>query len=283
MRRVLIPALALIAALAAGAAQAADFRIAAPAASTAPCAPVGAGGAPGEAAYYEHLSRRLERRVLRCPFANPAEAAKALAAGQVEMAWLDPASYPAVSGQVRAILTVRAASQANRIPVYVAVRVRDGAKDLAGLKGKTVVFGDRSPAGLDAPQAVLTERDLPPSAYRLQVAHDGDSALADLRAGKVDAAAVHAAAWQRVCRMATPKDPEPCRDLRVLLVARPRAAAALAVRRDLPLELRYRVIGIHMALHLEAPAAFAYAAGGVKDPAEFQPSEAEALTLAPLS
>ena len=63
---------------------------------------------------------------------------------------------------------------------------------------------------------------------------------------------------------------------------RPRAEQAVVVRRDMPLDLRYRLIGIHMPLHLEAPAAFAYAAAGVKSPAEFQPAEADALTLATL-
>ena len=65
-----------------------------------------------------------------------------------------------------------------------------------------------------------------------------------------------------------------------LLRARPRSSEALAVRRDIPNELRYRLIGIHLPLHLEAPAAFAFAAAGVKDAAEFQPAEADALALA---
>jgi len=80
--------------------------------------------------------------------------------------------------------------------------------------------------------------------------------------------------------MASPKEPEPCRDLRVLIKARPRATQALVVRRDITTNLRYRLIGIHLPLHLEAPAAFAFAAGWAKDAAEFQPAEADALTLA---
>jgi hypothetical protein len=80
--------------------------------------------------------------------------------------------------------------------------------------------------------------------------------------------------------MVSPKDPDPCRDLRAVLHARPRAAWALVVRRDMPAELRYRLIGIHLPLRLEAPAAFAFAAG--PGAAEFQPAEAEALTTATL-
>jgi hypothetical protein len=264
------------------AAKAEPFRLAAPAAATGPCAPAAAGGPAGEKAYYDHLAKRLERPVLKCPFASTAEAAAALGQGRVDMARLDPDAYGPVSGEARAILTVRARSESNRIPIMVAVRATDGAPTLVGLAGRQIAFGGNSAAGLVTPREALADRGLAPTSYRAKVERDGDTALAELRAGKVDAAAVHAAAWQRVCRMASPKDPNPCKDLRVVLRARPQAREALVVRRDMPLELRYRLIGIHLPLHLEAPAAFAFAAGSVKDPAEFQPAEAEALTLAAL-
>jgi ABC-type phosphate/phosphonate transport system substrate-binding protein len=204
-----------------------------------------------------------------------------LAAGRVDMAWLDAAAYAPVSGQVRALLTVRAGAQSNRIPIYVAVRADDPARDLAALRGRRIAFGGRSPAGLATPRAVLSERGLPAGSFQEMLSAEGDAAVAALRGRTADAIAVHGAAWERVCRKVSPKDPDPCRDLRVLRVARPRAEAALAIRRDTPNDLRYRLIGIHMALHLEAPAAFAFAAGR-SDAAEFQPAEAEALTLANL-
>ncbi len=279
MRRAAI-LLGVAAALLAGAAGAEPFRIAA-SGPTAPCAPLASAAPAGEKAYVDHLAKRLERPVEVCAFATPAEAAAALAQGNADMARLDPASYAAGGGQLRAILTVRGKAESNRIPIVVATKGAS-AVDVAALKGKTIAFGGASPAGLATPQTVLSDRGLAPADYRAKVEGDGDTALAELRAGKVDAVAVHGAAWQRVCRMVSPKDPEPCKDLHIVLRARPEATQALVVRRDMPMELRFRLIGVHMALHLEDPAAFAYAAGWSKDPAEFQPAEAEALTLAQL-
>jgi len=264
------------------AARAEPFRVAAVGAAPSACAPLGMGASVDETAYHEHLAKRLGRAVLKCGYASVADAAVALAEGEVDLAWLDSAAFAPVRPQTRAILTVRGARDANRIPVIVAVRGSDPARDLAALKGRLIGFGGRSPAGLATPEAVLMERGMPASAYRAKIETDGDQAIAELRAGRLDAVAVHAAAWQRVCRMVSPKVPQPCADLRVIVKTRPRAARALVVRRDIPLELRYRLIGIHMPLHLEAPAAFAFATGWAKGAAEFQPAEADALTLATL-
>lgn len=280
--RFAILSLAAALVLGAGAAQAEPFRLAAVAATSAACAPLGIGASVGEKAYHDHLAKRLGRAVVKCSYASAADAASGLARGEVDLAWLDPASFGPVRVQARAILTVRRAEDANRIPVVIAVRGTDPARDLAALKGRLIGFGGRSPAGLATPEAVLAERGLPTGAYRSRIETDGDLALAELRAGRLDAVAVHAAAWQRVCRMASPKVPQPCADLRVVVKARPRATRALVVRRDIPLELRYRLIGLHMPMHLEAPAAFAFATGWAKGAAEFQPAEADALTLATL-
>lgn len=280
MRRLLLAVVAV--ALGAGAARAAPFRIAVVGPGAPGCRAVSAGAPAGERAYYAHLAKRLETDVLRCPLATPAAAASALAAGQVDMAVLDGAAFAPVQSKVRAMLTVRTQGAANRIPVLLAVRASDPRHSLAGLKGARLAFGGRTNAGLDIPRTVLAQRGAGPGFFREQIAPDGETALAQLRAGQVDAAAVHAAAWQRVCRMMSPKDPQPCKDLFVVIKARPRADHALAVRRDMPLELRYRLIGIHMALHLEAPAAFAYAAAWAPSPAEFQPAEADALVLSDL-
>lgn len=280
MIRVGVAFLVLLGAAVAGAATAATpFRLAVQGPSTQPCSAPTSGLPAGERAYEDHLAGRLGRKVERCPFATPEEAARALAAGQVDMARLTPAAYAPIAGQVRAILTVRGRQEANRIAVVVAVR-NGGAPDVAALKSRNITFGGTSAAGLATPRRVLAELGLAPDSYTSDVAADGDLALADLRAGKADAAAVHAAAWQRVCLIVSPKAPPPCRDLTVLARARPRADVALAVRRDMPDALRYQIVGIHLALHLENPAAFAFAAGR-PDGAEFQPAEAEALSLRP--
>jgi ABC-type phosphate/phosphonate transport system substrate-binding protein len=114
---------------------------------------------------------------------------------------------------------------------------------------------------------------------REDVATDGEAAAAKLRAGGADALALNAAAWQRLCQDDRPQDHR-CGDLKVIWRGRQRAPLALAVRRDIPDELRFRLIGIHVAMHLEAKNAFAWASSFVSNGAEFEPTEAEALALA---
>jgi ABC-type phosphate/phosphonate transport system substrate-binding protein len=266
----------------AGVTQAAPLRIAAISATPGACHALAATAPAGEAAYYRHLAKRLEVEVQQCPFADARAAGAAVAAGQADMALLDPAAFKPVRATTRAILTVRARTDSNRIPVILAVRAGDPRRTLASLKGASVAFGGRTPAGLTTPRAVLAERGAGPGFFREVVEGDGEVALQQLRDRKVDAVAVHVAAWQRVCRMVSPKAPEPCGDLAIVFKARPRATRALVVRRDMPQELRYRLIGIHMPLHLEAPAAFAFATAWAPGAAEFQPAEADALTLANL-
>ena len=280
MRRLLAAMAALL--LSAGAAEAAPLRIAAIGPGVAGCKALDAAAPAGERAYYAHLAKRLGVDVLNCPMATPAAAAAALAAGQVDIALLDPAAFAPVQKTTRAILTVRSEGSPNRIPVILAVRGGDARRTLDGLKGAHLALAGRSAASIDTPHAMLAERGAGAGYFQEEVDVDGETAVERLRAGKVDAVAVHAAAWQRACPPVAPKTPLPCRDLFVVIKARPRADEALVVRRDMPLDLRYRLIGIHMALHLEAPAAFAYAAGFAKSAAEFQPAEADALTLANL-
>ena len=280
MRRLLAGLAAAV--LSAGAAHASPLRIAVIGAGPTGCKALDSTAPAGERAYHAHLAKRLGVEVLKCPVATPAAAAAALAAGQVDLAILDPPAFAPIRTTTRAILTVRSDGAANRIPVVLAVRASDPRRTLAGLKGARLAFGGRSAAGLDTPRAMLAAHGAPKGSFREEIDGDGEAAIDRLRAGQVDAVAVHAAAWQRVCGSVSPKDPDPCRDVFVVMKARPRAEHALVARRDMPLELRYRLIGIHMALHLEAPAAFAYAAGWARSPAEFQPAEAEALTLAVL-
>ena len=79
-----------------------------------------------------------------------------------------------------------------------------------------------------------------------------------------------------------PKE-QPCGDLKVQWRARPKADRALAVRRDLPDRVRYRLLGIHLPMHQEDPAAFAWAAAQLgSGAADFQPAESQALEPARL-
>lgn len=277
MRRILLGACALILVAAAAKPPADSLRIAAIDPKAGPCAPLQAGASAGEKAYYDHLAKRLGGKVLKCPVADRAAAAKALAAGQLDLAVLDPASFAPVAGGARAILTIRPEGGLNRIPVIVAAPAA-GAKRLEDLRGKTLAFGGSTPAADALPRKVLADRGFGPGFFGRTVdAANAEGALAKLHAGQADAIVLHAAAWQRLCTPDDPKVKPPCGDLQILLKARPQAALAMVVRRDIADETRYRLIGIHLPLHLENKAAFAWASSWAPGAAEFEPTEALAL------
>jgi ABC-type phosphate/phosphonate transport system substrate-binding protein len=214
--------------------------------------------------------------VLACPVASSGEGAAALAAGRVDMAVLDEASYPPVQGAVRAAMTVRPQGGLARVPVVLLLKAdRDGAPQ--ALKGRTIAFGGSTPVALALPRTVLGEQGYGAGLFGHElIAEDEIAALAALRSGKADAAALEAAAWQRQCRVTKGKDP--CADLKVVWRARPQAERALAVRRDLPDPLRFRLLGVHMAMHMEDRIAFDWAAAELAPgSADFEPAEALAL------
>jgi len=272
--------LAAVLSLAGPSAEAASLRIAEVVGSDGACHALDASAPAGERAYFRHLGERLGREILTCPVVDRAAAAQALAAGRLDAALLDPAAYAPVQATTRAILTVRAVGHLNRIPLLVATKANGPATSLASLRGKSLVFGGSGDATLATPRQALADQGAGPGFFsREDVAADADSAAAKLRSGAVDALVLNAAAWQRLCQGERSNDNN-CRDLKVVWRGRQRATLALVVRRDMPDELRFRLIGIHVAMHIEAKDAFAWASSSVPGAADFEPTEAEALAPA---
>ena len=246
------------------------------------CAPVPQDAPAGERAYYEHLAGRLQASVQRCPFADEAAAAQAVAEARADLAAVGAEAFGPTAGETRAILTVRRREAPNRIPVVVAVRADASPQGLADLRGASLALDGRSEIVTDLTLDALSDYGAEESFFGGQMRERGyEEAAAALRAGRADALALHAGAWQRLCR-GDSLDEDLCGDLRVVWSQRPVARRALIVPLDMPAERRFRLIGIHIALHLEAPEAFAYAVGYAEpmDDAEaFEPTEARALAL----
>lgn len=277
MKRLLLAIAALLASAAQAQTPGAPLRIAQLSETTAPCRPLAAGDPPGQRAYHRLLGERLGVTTQTCAFADRAAAAQALARGQVDIAVLDGEAYRPVAGEVRAVMTVRPRGQLTRLPIVLSVAKDSPARTLSDLRGADLVFGGRMKAHLDAPRRALADYGAPESFFgEALLAADYEEAAARLRSGEAAAMALHAGAWQRLCRGNAPGE-DLCDDLRVVWRARPLADLALAVRRDMPDERRFRLIGVHVAMHLEAPEAFAWAAAFVPEAEEFEPTEAEAL------
>ena len=275
MRRLILAAGAVLLSAAQAQAPTLPLRIAEVGPAAGPCAPLPANAPAGQKAYYQLLAERLQTEVLNCPVTDAGAAALALAAGQVDMARLDGAAYGAVSDKTRSVLTTRSRGALNRLPVVVSTLKSSKAESLANLAGASLVFGGPMQATHQVPKAALRSYGADDGFFGAQrVAQDYEAAAAQLRNGEAQAMVLHAGAWQKLCRGDQPGE-DLCADLKVLWRQRQVADQAWAVRLDMTDDRRFRLIGIHVAMHNEAAEAFAWAAG--PDAEEFEPTEAKAL------
>jgi ABC-type phosphate/phosphonate transport system substrate-binding protein len=240
------------------------------------CGPPDANAQAGQAVYVAHLARRLARSVEVCPVADMAAAARLLADGKIDFAQLDQIAYAQVAAQVRPLLTPRAQDGFGRVETVMVVRAGEAEKRAPEF-GERVGFAGTAPYELDLLKHTLSDHallfDRPESA---RIYQGVAAATAGLRQGEIDFLVLYSAAWQRLCRPMSAGG-TPCADLKEVFRGRPRAAQAWAVRRDIDDETRFRLVGIHVALHLENPAAFGWVAQGAR---ELEPTEATALGFA---
>ena len=255
------------------------FRLASIGAAGA-CRPLPASAPPGLMSLHKLLSTRLGVQVLDCPLADRRSAAAALASGSVDMAELDPGSYALAADKVRAILTVTPKGEAGRVPVVVAVAAASGITSFADLKGRRAVFAGSATYDFTGPRAALSDQGAGKGFFSSEIRARSAAAAAQLlRSRNADVLVLNGDAWERTCRGDTPTA-KPCSDLKIVWRGRPRAKTALVVRRDMPDQIRYRLVGIYVAMHLEAPEAFAAASTLKPGAGSFDPTEAEALSPA---
>jgi ABC-type phosphate/phosphonate transport system substrate-binding protein len=255
------------------------FRIGYLATSTSPCRAIDASSQPGLRAYARHLSVRLSRNVRGCAFASTEEASAALAEGLVDLAPLSADASAQRGDVIRPLLTPRAAGGVGRVLTLLVIKTGAPFENLSKVAGARMVLGGSSEVARAGPLRALADNGAPSNSFRSEtVAASPAAAVEALRAGKADMMLIHAAAWQRLCRGDGPRE-TPCADLQEVWRGRPNVDSALAVRRDMADELRLRIVGIHVAMHLEAPEAFRWIAPGA---GELQPIEASARVRAPV-
>lgn len=233
-----------------------------------------AGDAPaGLVAYVAHLERRLARPVEVCPVVDAAEAARLLADGQIAFAKLDPNAYSPVEASVRPVLTPRAQGGFGRVETVMITRA-DAPENALLAPDARLGFAGKEPYELDLPKRALADHGVASSGLETaRIYEAAEAAASGLRQGEISTLVLYSADWQRLCR---PKSAggTPCADLREVFRGRARAAEAWVVRRDIDNDTRFRLVGIHVALHLENRPAFEWIAPGA---GELEPTEAAAL------
>lgn len=240
------------------------------------CAAPSAATPPGLARFAQHLAGRLQLTVQLCAFRDANAAAAALARGAVDFAPITPAAFPAVQGKARPILTLRAGGGLPRTPIVAAARAPAGPMAPAQIAARRVVLIREGRLAHDAALAVLAGRG--GGAIRsaqVPVAGSFGAALTALTSGRADVMLMPIDLWAAGC--ATGRDV--CAPLRVVWKDWPLADSAWCLRLGLPNELRYRLIGIMLPLHIENAAAFAGVAG--RRDGAFEPTEATALVAGP--
>lgn len=273
----LILAMALLIAVPAPAEAEDSFRIAVETGASEPCRPVAKDAPSGLQAYARLLAVRLEKPITICPTVDRAASAALLAGGGADLAMLDAKSF-VLAGASRAILTPRAPEDFGRVEMVALVGGGSKIAALSDLAGAKIALGGAGRLAAEGPYRALADHGVAREMLAPTMpAADPEAALDAVRAGRVDAAVLHVSAWRRVCRGNKPGD-EPCKDLRVVWRGRPRPAEAVVAPLSMPEPLRYRLIGVHIAMHLEAPEAFAWAARGVPGAKSFDATEAGALT-----
>lgn len=241
---------------------------------------------PGAFDYITHLARRFPERSIRlCIGQNPetplGSAARQVAKGQRDMAWVSSAAYPPLAKDIRAIMTFRAADDIARIPVAIFTR-----GETAETFRKPAEISEMLKIGYLSARPAIVHKDRVFSVLEqwgatgqwLESATaypDFPSLKAALRQGEIDVAAVEVETHYRNCEGLRPGD-EPCDDLETLTTQRPVAESGFVISRSMEQEWHYRLVGVHVGLHLEAPTAFEWLIGD-SGALEVSPAEAEAL------
>lgn len=235
---------------------------------------------PGAIAYVEHLEGRFANRVVLCLTDTIAEAAQLMNDGETTLAWINQADAQASSDTWRAFLTLRGFDGLGR-PPYV-VFAGESVTEPGELDAAQIGFVSQEPQRLFVDMALETLQDLGlrlTSVEQDQRYPDVPSLFQAVRSTEKAAGVLDANAWGRNCGVLDPSY-NPCDDFQVLYEGRPRADQAMVIGTEHASEFRYRMVSVHIALHMEAPEAFAWINQG--QGSEFQPAEHDALTARPL-
>lgn len=232
-------------------------------------------------AYLAHLKTRLGNEVSLCNFKDTSAAAQALIAKEAEIAIIDPNAYATIKDKARAILAPRYEILVGRVLAVALTTKASGRTSLAQLVNARPIFISSMPASHAAPLKGLSDYGVVASRFGGEImTPNEDAGLAALREGRGDVLILTAGARQRLCRGDDPKEIL-CADVVEVWRGRPTANQAFVVRNDMVDADRYQLIGIHIAMHNENKAAFAFIENKMPNAIMLDPTEAAALVKGP--
>ena len=233
---------------------------------------------PVAKSYAELLAERFNTNVTIC-LTDTTEQVVALAQrGEVNFAWVTKEAAAPVLGDWRPALTLRYENGLGRVPfVMFALKSSQPVVNLSALQASDIGLIDRPPEALhvDLSKRVLKDFNLLQDDGVEPVKYPSHEALFEaVESGQIPAGILESGTWGRVCAVLDP-DATFCDHFEVLLYDRQRADVAFIVPSDTDRERFYRLIGVHIALHLDLPEAHDWLRQGKGF--EFEPTEAKAM------
>lgn len=236
------------------------------------------GAKTGASPYVAHLKVRLKQEVLICSYPNQEAAAKALSEQKIDMVELDRTAFQRVAAVARPFLTVRKKEVPSRVMSVALVNATSTRRSLLDLSGSRASFARKLPHTYDVPLASLRSAGLDTSRLKPPfIGKDHLGAAAAIRTNQADFLVLDADTHRLLCRGNSPTD-LPCKDLVEVWRGRPDAEMAFVVRKDMNQDLRYGLIGIHIFLAEQAPAAFSWLASKTPGAVAIEPTEPSALS-----
>lgn len=226
--------------------------------------------------YAGHLTERFNTDVVLCLTDTLEEAADLARRGEVNMAWVDQASAAPIQATWRSSLTLRSKTGLGRPPFVLFGKAGNDLK-LANVDTDKIGFLDRQPHSLnvDLAQRLLNDFGMPSEAIS-EVARFKtiDALFAAVDDGRLETAILEAGSWGRACAVLE-ADSTLCDGFEVLIYDRPRAEWAFMIPNDTEVERHYRLVGVHIALHIDHPQVFGWLSQGRGQ--EFDPTEPVAI------
>ena len=231
----------------------------------------------GAKSYADHLASRFDTDITLCLTSSQEELeALLLQDAAVNLAWVNQETFENVSDSWRSLLTLRAMNGLGRPPAILFTHIENEVA-ASDVPPEQIGYISKEPSVLhiDIVQRVLTDAGLSVSAPTDDQLFSGvDTLLEAVKTKAVPYGLVEASGWGRECAVLEAGN-DPCGDLNVILNERPLAIEALALHLSADKERQFRLVGVHIGLHLEAPEAFAWLTQGKGS--ELEPTESTAL------
>ena len=233
---------------------------------------------PNAKVYADHLESRFNTDLTLCLTNSVTESVAMAGEASSTMVWVDQGGAEFLGESWRAAMVLRSENGLGRTP-FVLFGLKSGQTiDLQAVAADRIGFLGQPPAALHVDEGLRILRDYELTSDTFQPAIIMPSVQDMFEAveqQEVDAAIFEASTWGAACAVLD-ADSTICDGYEILMYDRPRATEAFMIPNTMSTERHYRLIGVHIALHLDHPDVFTWLSQG--QGSEYEPAEADAMS-----